>query len=126
MIFIDKNENLINSLSGNLTLLSGSLQRIDFYLNKKKELSIDLTIALLYDPEKRMVILKFSEIKEYSFYANDPSLFYYIEDYKFLKYDRGVYLCLDPLWENNLNVVSSQDQNYIVAEHVEGYFIKSA
>ncbi|QEH43160.1 hypothetical protein [Chitinophaga sp. XS-30] len=122
--FIDKNENLISSLSGDLTLLSGALKKIDFYLDEKNELFIDLIVALLYDPEKRIVKLTFSGIREYLFYASHPSIFFYIEDYKFLKNDRGIYLCLDPFWENKLNKVSTQDQNYIVAEQVDGYFIK--
>ena len=124
MIFINKNENLISSLSGSLTLLSGSLHRIDFYLDENKELHIDLVIELLYDPGKGIVKLKFSGVKEYQFYISDPSLFYYIEDYKFLKNNKGFYLCLDPFWEDRLNAVSTQDQNYIVAAQVDGYFIK--
>lgn len=123
MIFIDKNESLIRLLSAKLTLLSGSLQKIDFYVDEKRELVIDVVIGLLYDPEKRSVKLRFSGIKEYSFYTSHPSLFFNIEDYKFLKTDNGVYLSLDPFWENQQHAVSAQDQDFISAEQVEGYFI---
>lgn len=61
--YIDRNKQLIEYLSGNLTILNGKVTRIDIYYTT--ELTIDLYIELLYNKPDKDIKLTFKGIKEY-------------------------------------------------------------
>ncbi|MEZ2444310.1 hypothetical protein AB6805_21450 [Chitinophaga sp. RCC_12] len=121
MEYIDKNEGLINYLSGEFSLLSAKLYKVDIYNDIKSALVIDLYLELLYTKVNNLVRLTFTEIDEFSFYHHRSNYFYNVERYKFFKNDNSIYLCLDPYEENQ--IISREDQNFILSGNVSGNFV---
>src|SRR5688572_16624817 len=118
---IGKNDELINLLSGDLSLLSSKLYRIDIHNDATLGLVIELYIELLYAKTDKQIKLVFSGIEEYSFYHQQAHYFYNIEQYKFFKEDNHFYISLDPYTEDE--VISPEDQDFILSTGIEGYYI---
>ena len=121
MRYINKNGELINTLSGSLSLLSARLYRINIYNDANLGLLIELYIELLYAQTDKQIKLVFSGVEEYSFYHQQAHYFYYVERYKFFNADNRFYISLDPYTEDE--TISPEDQNFVLSTEVEGYFI---
>ncbi|RAJ83329.1 hypothetical protein CLV59_103293 [Chitinophaga dinghuensis] len=121
MLYIDKNEGLINYLSGKYSLISSKLYRMDIYNDAKSDLIVDLYFELLYTPVNSRIKLTFTEIEEYSFYHHRSNYFYNVERLKFLRKDNFMYLSIDP-YDEDQNI-SIEDRDFILSKNVEGYFI---
>lgn len=121
MIFIDKNEGLINYFTEKFNLLSSKLYKVDVYNDIGSELAIDLYFELLYTDAEKFIKLSFKGIKVFSFYHQRDSYFYNVERYKFFKSKECYYLCLDPCDEEV--VVSERDQNFILGDEVTGFLV---
>ena len=64
--------------------------------------------------------LKFSDIKEYSFYHHHDHQFRYIENFNLLKINNLFYFTFDPENEE-ASTISENDQDYILFGHFEAY-----
>lgn len=116
MILLAEDSQVIDVLSNNEDLISGTLQRISiFYENS--QLVIELTIKLLYSKKFKEVLIQFKGVSEYSFNYTASHNFYYIEDYVFLKNDDKVYISLDPANPSEMKK-SPEDNDCILAEEV--------
>ncbi|MEC5143657.1 hypothetical protein [Chitinophaga sp. 212800010-3] len=118
---INKNRDLIKYLSGEFSLLSSKLYKIDIYNDAKSDLIIDLYLELLYAKGDNRIKLAFTGIEEFSFYHHHSSYFYNVERYKLLEINDRFYLCLDPSEE--VENISTEDQNFILSRDVYGFFI---
>jgi len=118
MEYINENEGLLKYLTGERSLISATINRIDIHL-EQEQLCIDVFIELLYSPEKKKIKLEFIDILEYSFLYNSTYSFYNIENYKFFSSENGFYICFDPFNENK--EMSTSDQDYIQCKSVKGY-----
>ena len=116
---IGEGEQLIKSLSGHNSLLDTKVKRISIF--EEEDLLIgELEFAMRPLSKYRNVVLKFTDVKEYSFYYNDNHVFYNVERFKFFRMENGsYYLSLDPYEEEQ--VPSDQDQDIVVAKNVVGY-----
>jgi hypothetical protein len=121
MRLIGTNDELINLLSGDLSLLSSKLYRIDIHNDATLGLLVELYIELLYAKTDKHIKLVFSQIEEYSFYYQEARNFYYVERYKFFQEDNHFYLSLDPYTEDE--TISPEDQDFILSTAIEGYYI---
>lgn len=119
MELISSNEKLIDVLSSQFTILSGSLEKVCIYQNDLV-LCIDLYINLQYS-DRNNCVLKFIDVKEYAFYHNSDTIFYNIERFKLFKSEDLYYISLDPYDEGpNIN---ENDQDFILSGAIEGYLI---
>lgn len=119
---IGKNDQLINALSGDLSLLSSKLYKIDIHSDFNKELIVELYIELLYARENKFMKMVFSGIEEYSLYYNHNHYFYNIESYKFINTGNRYYISLDPYFEKD-GLISAKDQDFILSAEVVAYFL---
>jgi hypothetical protein len=122
MKFIAKDKELIDCLTGNLSLISSKLYKLDMYL-VDDELAIDIYLKLLYAKNSNVIKLAFLGIKEFSIFYTSDYNFYNIESYKFIEDKGEYYLCLDP--SDDKEDISKDDQDYILSNSVEGYFLNS-
>ncbi|WP_119081109.1 hypothetical protein [Chitinophaga alhagiae] len=121
MNYIGENELLIDLLATDYTLLSSTMNKIDIQNGNEGRLYIELHFTLLYSEVCRKIMLRFSEIEEFSFYYNQSHYFYNVEEYKLLKVGDSFYLSLDPFADDANNKVSSKDQDFILCGKVEGF-----
>ncbi|BAU56307.1 hypothetical protein [Mucilaginibacter gotjawali] len=120
MTHIAKNDELLNYLSGDKSLISASISRFDiFYANHK--LNIDVYITLLYSKDEKDLKIQFQNVSQYGMFYTSDHYFYYIERYKFFKSDKGYYISFDPFEENR--EIQVEDNNFILADNMEGYFL---
>lgn len=122
MEYIGRNNELIQRFSGDLTLLSSKLHKIDIHDDLGKGLVIELYIELLYAKANKFIKLVFWGIEEYLLYYNHAHDFYNIESYKFLNAGNRYYICLDPYLAGD-GLISEEDQDFILSAEVEGYFL---
>lgn len=123
MEYIGKDEALLGTLSGDLSLLSSKLSGIHVSRNDESEVVIELYLELLYAKQKNSLKLVFKIIKEFSFYYNQNYNFYNVERYKFFKEGEDFYISLDP--NNEDDTISSEDQDFILSKHVEGFLLEA-
>lgn len=119
---IGVNEGLIEYLVGEFTLLSSKISRIDMH-TINYALLIDVYIDLLYSKNEKILKLTFTGIEECSLYYKSSYDFYNIERYKFFKSNNYYYISFDPYDE--IEEISSDDQNFILSRNVEGYLFAS-
>ena len=112
-----RDDELIRFLTGNNSLISATVERFEIF-KSDYDLNIDVHVKLLYSKTNPHLILKFKKVLEYSFFHSSDQDFYYIENCKLFKSDRGFYLSLDPFDETES--VHLQDQDYIIAKSIEG------
>ena len=119
MELIEKNKNLIDKLVNDLSLISSKIKNITIY-ELNSDVMIDVDLILSYSKSFKKVRLKFINVIEYSFYHNSDYIFYNVETLKFFKED-NIYISFDPDEQNELK--SAEDNDFILSEEVEGYFI---
>lgn len=120
MQLIETGDKLINALSYNLSLISSQLYKVCIY-NEDNLLYIDVGVELMYKKENNRILLRFVDVKEYSFYYSSNRIFYNIETYKFFKSGDLYYASFDPVDESD--VITDNDQDYIKSKSVNGYFV---
>lgn len=121
MEIIETQDRLLNILSGNLSLVSSRLTKVCIY-DEDNRLCIDVGLELMYNRKgNNKILLKFIGVEEYSFYYSSHRIFYNVEIYKFFKSGELFYVSFDPVDESE--VVSDDDQDYIKAKSIEGYFV---
>ncbi len=115
---IGSGEQLLKSLVKQNSLLDAEVKRISIF-EEGSLLSIELEFAMRPSSVYRRIVLKFTEVKEYSFYYQQNYIFYNVERYKFFRMENGLYyLSLDPYDEAALP--SEEDQDIVVAREVFG------
>lgn len=119
MEFIGKQENIVDKLQSELTLLSSRIERVNIYVNDHI-LCIDIDVELAYKKNGNKILLKFIDVLEYSFFYRSHRYFYNVEIFKLFKTDNYFYVSFDPLDESEN--ISEDDQDYIKAKNIEGYF----
>jgi hypothetical protein len=122
MKLVAENDLALSYFTGNLSIISARLLKMSVYL-KEESLIIDLDLKLLYSKNNSHFQLRFTNVKEYSFYYNSDNIFYNIENCKFFKNGKFYYLSLDP--EDESNYISKNDQDYIVSIGIEAYSMPS-
>lgn len=83
MTYFNSDLELIKNLSGSYSLISSVVQKINIYCNNQDEVEIEITIKLTNSSERKILLLRFVDIIEYSFYYNNNYNFYNIEKIKF-------------------------------------------
>ena len=115
MKLIKNNPQIADNAIENISLISDSLLSISI-CNEKDLLNVSLRISSFYRSE--ILILKFINVMEYSFYYNNRYSFYNIESYKVLQTtDNHYYLSLDPC--ERIDGISENDQDFILSERLE-------
>jgi hypothetical protein len=116
MKIIGKNNQVIELLSNNESLLSSKLMKIEIYYSNN-QLFIDLTIELLYSKKFKKIILRFEGVSEYSFFYTSDRFFYNIERYVLLKDKDLFYLSLDP-FDEHTTIRNIEDNDFILSQNV--------
>jgi hypothetical protein len=116
MELIGKDEQIIDTFSKQLTILSGQLEKVIIY-QVNYTLIIDLEIKILYS--NKDCKLRFIDIKEYYFYYNSDHYFYNIESFKLFRSEDFFYISLDPADESSN--INENDQDFILSRSIEGY-----
>jgi hypothetical protein len=122
MKFIGKDEVLFELLKDvQIRLLDSMIKRINIFTQGIEELYIEIDFD--YSQYQGCYLrLKFSDIKEYSFYHNNTHTFSYVECFKLIKDGEFFYFSFDP--EDEFSTVASEtDQDLIVCGSFEGHFI---
>jgi hypothetical protein len=70
------------------------------------------------------LMLRFLGIREFYFYHRYDHNFRYVENYTLLKHDDLYYLCIAPEDEWS-PLISENDQDFILFESFEGYFVEA-
>jgi hypothetical protein len=111
---------LIKELKGNNALLDAKMIGMNFSTDPSDAVQLD------FEPRqgsyKEKLRLEFREIKEFAFYYDDTSTFYYLERYKlFPTADGDYYLSMDPYDEEEM--LSEEDQGIIRAKEISGILL---
>ena len=114
---IKSNEDLIDLLIGDNSLLDASIESIQIK-DENNEVNILVMIALAFQKPKRSVKLVFHNVSEFLFYHTSDVSFGLIERYTFIKTEKGFYISFDPY--DDSNEVSLDDQDYILSGEVSG------
>lgn len=119
MSTIISGEDVIIYLSNENTLLDSKLDSLRVYENQGVSI-IELKFIGRSSSEYESCILKFSLVESFDFCYLKNYPFFYIEDLKFFKTpDDMFYISLQP--DENINIESLDDQNYIKAKNIELY-----
>ena len=118
MILIGRQEDVVNKLQGEFTLLSSSLEQIIIY-KRDHFVCIDIEIELAYKRGAKSILLRFFDVLEYSFFYESNLHFYNVEIFKLLKTENFYYVSFDPVDE--IEELSDDDQDYIKATTIECY-----
>jgi len=117
MSTIGKNDELLKYLSlHKLYILDSELFKIDIF-EKGNTPSIELYFKL--SNKSKLLKVKFTNVKEYSFYYRSDHYFYNVERCKFFKKDDLFYLSVDPY--NEAEEINDEDQDFILCNEIEGY-----
>jgi hypothetical protein len=122
MKLIGKNDVLFKQLKDvEIRILDSMIKKINIFTQETEGLCIEID----FDSSQYQncyLRLRFSGIKEYSFYHNDTHLFQYVECLKLIKHNELFYISLDP--EDEFSVIASDnDQDLVVCRFIEGYFV---
>jgi hypothetical protein len=120
MIYFKSDLDLIQGLSKSYSLISSIVQKINIYSNIDDEAEIEITIKLTNSLEEKILLLRFIDVIEYSFYYNNEYNYYNIEIIKFFQIGETFYLSLDP--ENENEIISNADQDFILCKSVKGFW----
>lgn len=115
---IKDNDCLLNSFSESFTILSAKICDIRIYSNKEF-LVIDILFELIY-PKYKYFILKFIDVKKFSFSWSDDYIFYNVESFKLFKQNDYYHISLDPY--NEYENISDNDRDFILSKKIQGYY----
>jgi hypothetical protein len=119
MELIEKDEALFDLLKDvTVRILDAEIVRINIFTESIGTLCIEIDFKY----RDQNLRLKFSGIKEYSFYHNDTYLLRYVECFKLIKVDGFFYLSLDPEDEFSQSP-NDNDQDLILCKSIEGYYV---
>lgn len=82
-------------------------------------LRVSIRLKLNNSMSKKLFLITFRHVKEYSFAYSSNHSFYNVENYKFTVSQEGVFLSLDPADDSVQRV--TEDQDYILAGDVIGF-----
>jgi hypothetical protein len=119
MNFIAENNQVLEVLSNNESLISSELKKISIYY-QDNGLVIDLNISLIYSKKMKNILLQFIEVSEYSLKYTLDNFFYNIEEYKFYEEKGTFYISLDPNYSVNIER-DKNDNDYIVSSKIVLY-----
>ncbi|WP_342084780.1 hypothetical protein [Dyadobacter sp. OTU695] len=119
MNIVAEGKDAIDFFSDDESLVSGELNRISVY-RENDRLLLDLEITLLYSKKFKNVVLRFTDVIEYSFYYKNHHAFYYIENYKFFADAEQIYISLDPA-DGPEHGIDFDDNDFVIAKNLEVY-----
>ena len=122
MKFIGKDKILFENLKkSEFRILDAEVKRVNIFT---QDFGLYIEIDFAHEQYKEYHLrLRFSSIKEYSFYHNDTHYFYTVECYKLIMDGEYFYLSLDP--EDEFSIIpSDNDQDIVVCKNFEGYLIE--
>jgi len=117
---IAKDDDVISYLSGDRSIISGSLLKMEIYAAPYL-LTIDLEIKLLYAKDDNLIKLRFADVQEYGFYHSSDYSSYEIPNYKLCKTDDLYYLSMDPDEGSACRLAS--DNDFIICRSIEVYLM---
>ena len=118
---IGLNDELKNFLrSKKISLISSQLLQINIFVQDFL-LCVEVYLSVTGSKETHQIKLKFSDVKEYSFYHGSESYFYNVEIVKFFSQNDLIYISFDPHDEEE--IISPEDQDCILGKNVEGFLI---
>ncbi|MBD1365330.1 hypothetical protein IDJ77_16050 [Mucilaginibacter sp. ZT4R22] len=119
---IYRNEEVLELTQGTYFIHDASVTRFDIAYQEHR-LCIDVCFTSIQSKKwaETQIKLRFVNVLEYSFYWNAEHHFYYVERYKFFKTEKGFYISLDPVDENDSP--SDDDGDVIISKSVEGYLL---
>jgi hypothetical protein len=125
MRYIEKDEALFELLKeGKVRLLDSRIKKINIFVENVEDLIIEIDFDQMQF-KGYYFRLRFSGIKEFSFYNNDKYTFGIVESFSLFNNDNLFYLSTDPE-DERLPVVSENDQDYVLCSSFEGYYIDPA
>ncbi|MGZ5304051.1 MAG: hypothetical protein ACXWDO_08075 [Bacteroidia bacterium] len=121
---IGQNEELLDVLAFEESLLDGTLTGISFNYNEYS-FTIEIDVKLISSKIYRKVRLVFSQVKEFCFFDDSASYVIaatiYIANLKFFKFEDGFYISIDPFEE--VDYPQKDDNFYILSKELVGYDI---
>ncbi|ASZ09870.1 hypothetical protein KTO58_26580 [Chitinophaga pendula] len=121
MISIGKNGELLEYLTGDNSLISAKINKIEIEFNEESGDSVGIYIDRLYAKSNKRILLLFTNISTFDFGYDGPKYSYYIDRYKLIATKEDFYFCIDPLDDSDL--ISPSDQNIIRSQNIEGFLI---
>ncbi|TGO02661.1 hypothetical protein PN36_21300 [Candidatus Thiomargarita nelsonii] len=122
MIKIGTGSTLIKELKGNNALLDAKMTGMNFSTEPSGRFAVQLDFEPRQGSYKEKLRLEFREIKEFAFYYDETTAFYYLERYKlFPTADGDYYLSMDPYDEEER--LSEEDQGIIRAKEISGILL---
>lgn len=121
MRVLEGSEILIMLSTGDYSLLHSRLKGINVF-NKNDQITIDLSIDLLYSKYEHQMSLRFIDVSDYSLNENNWTNFPSIEKYKFYKNYNGFYISLNP--EVSFADSIGADRDYIRSKQVKATLMK--
>jgi len=116
------NSALIKELKEKNALLDAKMIGMIFSTEPSGNFAVQLDFEPRKGSYKEKLRLEFHDIKEFAFYYDDTSAFYYLERYKlFPTADGDYYLSMDPYDEEK--DLSEEDQGVIRAKQISGILL---
>jgi len=113
---------LIKELKGNNALLDAKMIGMNFSTDPSDHFAVQLDFEPRQGSYKEKLRLEFRDIKEFAFYYDDTTAFYYLECYKlFPTADGDYYLSMEPYDEEEK--LSEEDQGIIRAKEISGILL---
>jgi hypothetical protein len=123
MKLIGKDEVLFELLKeGKPIILDSMIKKINIFIENVEDLIIEIDFDQLQF-EGYYFKLRFSGIKEFSFYNNDNYTFGIVESFTLLKHGNLFYLSTDPEDESS-SVILENDGDFVLCSSFEGYFME--
>jgi antitoxin component YwqK of YwqJK toxin-antitoxin module len=119
---IATNSALIKELKENNALLDAKMTGMNFSIKPSGSFAVQLDFEPRQGSYKENLRLEFNDIKEFAFYYDDTSAFYYLERYKlFSTADGDYYFSMDP--SDEYDILSEEDQGVIRAKQISGILL---
>lgn len=113
-----KDDELLKINSGSQYIHDSTISRFDIY---EHEYQLCIDVYFISIKGGKQLKIHFTGIIRYQFSYSNNYNFYTVESYKFFKSKEGYYISLAPF--NELDEISEEDEDLILCEHIEGFFI---
>ncbi|WP_345949833.1 MULTISPECIES: hypothetical protein [unclassified Mucilaginibacter] len=122
MKFIGHDSDIINYLTGDLTLLNAVVKQFRTH-DVEGSPAVSIMFELAYTEADVMLI--FRDVFKNGFEGNPAAELYQVDSCKFYHIGSKVYLSLDPdESEDGYNGISEDDNDFVLATSVEGYIFE--
>lgn len=125
MELIGKDEVLFELLKNvKIRILDSMVKKINIFIENVDDLFIEMDFDHLQF-QGYYIRIRFSGIKEYSFYHHHHYIFRNVENFTILRHDGLYYLSITPDDERS-SLISEDDQDFILCSSFEAYFLNTS